>query len=181
MNRRFLNRALQGWALNMTKIIESDEPGISVVVPVYNSQETLAALIDQLDRVLTNLEGNFEAILVNDGSRDNSWAVISDLAKQFDWINGINLMRNYGQHNALLCGIRAARYDVTVTIDDDLQHPPSEIPKLLVELDRGYDVVYGTPATEQHGLWRDIASKVTLKWPITHGNSGNRTTHSENL
>jgi len=70
-------------------------------------------------------------------------------------------MRNYGQHNAVLCGIREARYDVTVTMDDDLQHPPEEIPKLLKLLVSGTDVVYGTPSAEQHGLWRDLASQVT--------------------
>lgn len=70
-------------------------------------------------------------------------------------------MRNYGQHNALLCGIRAAKYDVIVTMDDDLQNPPEEIPKLLKKLDEGYDVVYGFPEKEQHGLWRDLASQIT--------------------
>jgi glycosyltransferase involved in cell wall biosynthesis len=70
-------------------------------------------------------------------------------------------MRNYGQHNALLCGIRAAQHDVIITIDDDLQNPPEEIPRLLAKLSEGYDVVYGTPQKEQHGLWRDLASQVT--------------------
>jgi len=70
-------------------------------------------------------------------------------------------MRNYGQHNALLAGIRAARYELIVTIDDDLQHPPEEIPKLLTRLAEGYDVIYGMPSAEQHGFWRDLASQVT--------------------
>jgi undecaprenyl-phosphate 4-deoxy-4-formamido-L-arabinose transferase len=70
-------------------------------------------------------------------------------------------MRNYGQHNALLCGIREAKHDVIITMDDDLQNPPEEIPKLLSKLAEGYDVVYGTPANEQHGLWRDLASQAT--------------------
>jgi len=70
-------------------------------------------------------------------------------------------MRNYGQHNALLCGVRAARFPIIVTMDDDLQHPPAEIPKLLEKLNQGFDVVYGTPQKEQHGLWRDMASVVT--------------------
>jgi len=70
-------------------------------------------------------------------------------------------MRNYGQHNALLCGIRAATGEVIVTMDDDLQHPPEEIPKLLDKLAEGYDVVYGQPDKEQHGLWRDVASRMT--------------------
>jgi glycosyltransferase involved in cell wall biosynthesis len=70
-------------------------------------------------------------------------------------------MRNYGQHNALLAGIRSAQHDVIVTMDDDLQHPPEEIPQLLARLDEGCDVVYGAPRKEQHGLWRDVASQVT--------------------
>jgi undecaprenyl-phosphate 4-deoxy-4-formamido-L-arabinose transferase len=70
-------------------------------------------------------------------------------------------MRNFGQHNALLCGIRAARYDVIVTMDDDLQHPPEEIPRLLEQLEQGFDVVYGTPKAEQHGFLRALASRIT--------------------
>ena len=76
-------------------------------------------------------------------------------------MHGINLMRNYGQHNALLSGIRAARYETIITMDDDLQHPPEEIGALLTKLAEGYDVVYGTPSQEQHGIWRDLASQVT--------------------
>ena len=70
-------------------------------------------------------------------------------------------MRNYGQHNALLCGIRAAKYDVIVTMDDDLQHPPEEIPRLLEQLEQGFDVVYGAPKAEQHGFLRALASRIT--------------------
>jgi undecaprenyl-phosphate 4-deoxy-4-formamido-L-arabinose transferase len=72
-------------------------------------------------------------------------------------------MRNYGQHNALLCGIRAARHDVVVTMDDDLQNPPEELPRLLGQLGPGVDVVYGYPRAEQHGLWRNLASVVTKR------------------
>lgn len=102
-------------------------------------------------------------ILVNDGSRDRSWEVICQMAQQFSWIRGINLMRNYGQHNALLCGIRAANYEVIITMDDDLQNPPEEIPKLLDKLADGFDVVYGTPQVQQHGLWRNMASRMTKR------------------
>ena len=70
-------------------------------------------------------------------------------------------MRNYGQHNALLAGIRAAQHEVIVTLDDDLQNPPEEIPKLLDKLAEGFDVVYGTPQHQRHGLWRDLASAIT--------------------
>jgi undecaprenyl-phosphate 4-deoxy-4-formamido-L-arabinose transferase len=107
------------------------------------------------------LPDRFEIILVNDGSRDGSWGAICGLAEKYAWVRGINLMRNYGQHGALLCGIQAARYGVIVTVDDDLQHPPEEIPKLLAKLAEGYDVVYGTPEMEQHGFWRDWASQIT--------------------
>ena len=134
---------------------------ISVVIPVYNSAGGLAILVKRLAPVLAALTGEYEGILVNDGSSDQSWEVIEDLHRTYGWLRGINLMRNYGQHSALLCGIRAARHAVIVTIDDDLQNPPEEIPKLIEELNRGHDVVYGVPLAEQHGLWRDAASRLT--------------------
>src|SRR5271157_6310077 len=134
---------------------------ISVVVPVYRSEAILSELVRRLESVLVAIAENFELILVNDCSPDRSWGVICDLARQYSWIRPINLMRNYGQHNALLCGIRAARYDVIVTMDDDLQHPPEEIPKLLRVLAQGYDVVYGTPEHEAHGLFRNLASVIS--------------------
>lgn len=136
-------------------------PTCSVIVPVYNSEGSLKLLIERLAQVLPGMFQQFEVILVNDGSRDRSWSVASELAQGYAWVTAINLMRNYGQHNALLCGIRQARYDLILTIDDDLQHPPEEIHKLLAKLDEGYDVVYGTPNHEQHGFWRDMASRVT--------------------
>lgn len=135
--------------------------GISVVVPVYRSEAILPELVRRLEAVLPSVASSFELVLVNDSSPDNSWSVIAEQARQHPWIRAINLMRNYGQHNALLCGIRATQYGVIVTMDDDLQHPPEEIPKLLAVLDQGYDVVYGRPAQEQHGLLRDLASLTT--------------------
>ncbi|MEP7359389.1 MAG: glycosyltransferase, partial [Anaerolineales bacterium] len=100
-------------------------------------------------------------ILVNDGSQDGSWPAILALSPGRNWLVGIDLMRNYGQHNALLCGIRAARHELIVTMDDDLQHPPEEIHRLLEALTAEFDVVYGTPQQQQHGLWRDLASAMT--------------------
>lgn len=134
---------------------------LSVVVPVYNSEASLPELIARLKPVLEKIAADYELIMVNDGSRDNSWEAVKKAAESNDWIRGINLMRNYGQHNAVLCGIREATGEYIVTIDDDLQHPPEEIPKLLEELDSGFDVVYGTPLQERHGLWRDLASRMT--------------------
>jgi undecaprenyl-phosphate 4-deoxy-4-formamido-L-arabinose transferase len=133
----------------------------SVVVPVYNSEEALPHLVERLAVVLPTLCQSYELILVNDASRDNSWAVIGELSQARDWVRGINLMRNYGQHNALLCGIRSAQYELVITMDDDLQHPPEELHRMLAKLDEGYDVVYGTPEAEQHGFLRDMASQVT--------------------
>lgn len=134
---------------------------VAVVVPVYNSEGTLAQLARRLEAVLSSRGSAYEIILVNDGSRDGSWDVIRQLAGKHAPLRGINLLRNYGQHNALLCGIRAAKYEVVVTMDDDLQHPPEEIPKLLDELAEGYDVVYGTPQKERHSLWRTLAAQIT--------------------
>jgi len=135
---------------------------LSVVVPVYNSSTILSRLLAELEAVLPNCCDAYEVILVNDASRDQSWEAICELAGKYAWVHGFNLMRNSGQHNALLCGIRAAKYDVLVTIDDDLQNPPREIPKLLSKLveDR-LDVVYGVPEHQHHGLLRNLASRVT--------------------
>ena len=136
-------------------------PGFSIVIPVYNGALTVRELVTQLLQTLPALAESFEIILVNDGSRDTSWQTIAELARQHARVRGIDLMRNYGQHNAVLCGIRAAQHTVVVTMDDDLQHPPAELPKLLDKLAEGCDVVYGPPEHEQHGLLRDLASQIT--------------------
>lgn len=136
-------------------------PCVSVVVPVYDAQQTLPELVSRLGDVMTGCARSYELVFVNDGSRDGSWAVIEGLAGRYGWVRGIDLMRNYGQHNALLVGIRAARCDIIVTMDDDLQNPPEEIPRLLEKLAEGYDVVYGRPERERHGLLRDLASTIT--------------------
>jgi glycosyltransferase involved in cell wall biosynthesis len=136
-------------------------PELSVVVPVFNSAPELRALRDRVQAVTSALGMTHELILVNDGSIDDSWATITSLASRHAEVRGINLMRNYGQHNALLCGIRAARAELIATIDDDLQNPPEEIPRLLAKLREGFDVVYGTPEKEQHSVLRNIASRVT--------------------
>lgn len=133
----------------------------SIIIPVYNSAEGLPRLVAELEHWLPKLGMDHEVLLVNDGSRDGSWQVIGDLARTRPWLSGINLMRNYGQHNALLCGIRAVRGDVIVTMDDDLQNPPSEIAVMLAKLDEGFDVVYGKPRKERHGVMRDAASRIT--------------------
>lgn len=136
-------------------------PGLSVVVPVYRGAATLRALAERVGNTLAGGPLPFELVFVDDCSPDGSRAVIHSLAAEKPWIRGLHLMRNYGQHNATLAGIRAARYDRVVTLDDDLQHPPEAIPALLAKLDEGYDVVYGTPVKEYHGMLRDFSSVAT--------------------
>jgi len=134
---------------------------VSIVIPVYNAESTLEELCRQLVPAMEALTDRFEVVMVEDCGGDDSWKVIKRLGARDRRIRGIKLSRNYGQHNALLCGIRAARYEVIVTMDDDLQHPVSEIKILLDKLAEGYGVVYGTPKEEQHGFLRDVASRLT--------------------
>lgn len=134
---------------------------VSIVIPVFNAEGNLAELYRQLMPAMEALVEHFEVVMVEDSSADGSWEIIRRLAARDERIQGIRLSRNYGQHNALLCGIRAAKYDIIVTMDDDLQHPVSEIPLLLSALTQGHDVVYGTSQDNQHDLWRNLASRMT--------------------
>ena len=136
---------------------------ISVVIPVYNGSDSLPALVEALGAILPEVANRFELVLVNDGSPDQSWQVITRLARQYRWVRGVDLMRNYGQHNATLCGIREARYEVIVIMDDDLQNPPAEIPKLVRKLDEGYDVVYGVPRRRHQAWWKSLASVIVKR------------------
>lgn len=135
-------------------------PAVSVIVPVHNSELTLAALVARLTSVLDARPGGHEILLVNDGSRDRSWEIAQDLARHDSRVRGVDLVRNSGQHNATLCGVRIARGHAIVTIDDDQQNRPEDIPRLLDRLDDGYDVVYGTPSRPQWGLVRNAASRI---------------------
>ena len=136
-------------------------PVISVVVPVYRSQATLLDLHRRIVQTIEALDLTFELILVEDCGGDESWHLIEELARTDIRVRGIQLSRNYGQHNALLCGIRDVRGSLVVTLDDDLQNPPEEIPSLLAKLDEGYDVVYGRPMVASHGFLRNQASRMT--------------------
>src|SRR5215208_1107621 len=136
---------------------------ISIVVPVYKGETLVEPLVAQLNKTLPTFAKKYEIILVNDGSPDGSWLLIQELACKYEWVRGICMMRNYGQHNATLCGVRAARYEITVTMDQDLQHPPEEIPLLLAKLDEGFDVVYGSPRKLPQGFWRNVMT-ATIKW-----------------
>jgi undecaprenyl-phosphate 4-deoxy-4-formamido-L-arabinose transferase len=134
---------------------------VSVVIPVYRAELTLRELYRQLMPVMESLTSAFEVIFVEDCGGDNSWEIIESLVAADPRVRGIRLNRNFGQHCALLCGIRAANYEIVLTIDDDLQHPVSEIESVLEALRGNVDVVYGAPHEQRHGLLRDLASKLT--------------------
>lgn len=124
--------------------METRNPDISVVVPLYNEEESLPELLAWIDRVAAAHAFTYEAILVDDGSSDGSWAVVERLAAQYPTLRGIRFSRNYGKSAALYCGFAAARGEVVITMDADLQDSPEEIPALRrMILEEGYDLVSG--------------------------------------
>ena len=135
-------------------------PGVSVVVPVYQSVSTLPNLVERVNSTLAAL-GEYEILLVDDGSADCTWTAVSDLSERWPQVTGVRLGRNFGQHNALVAGLRAASMPVTVTIDDDLQNPPEEIPQLVNALLRdNLDVVYGVPEQVAQSFPRRLAGRM---------------------
>ena len=136
---------------------------LSIVVPIYKGEPFIEPLVAELIRTLPAFAEHYEIILVNDGSPDNSWKLIQGLTHKYECVKGILMMRNYGQHNATLCGVRAAVYEVVVTMDQDLQHPPGELPLLLEKLEEGYDVVYGAPRKLPQGFLRNVLT-ASIKW-----------------
>jgi len=132
---------------------------ISVVVPVFNGSATLPALVDAVSAVARTHALTLELLLVDDGSEDSSWDVIELLGEDYPWLRGFRLARNFGQENATLCGIQAARYPVIVTLDDDLQNPPEEIPHLLNKLAEGHSVVYGVPRRQRQSIARRLCAE----------------------
>jgi glycosyltransferase involved in cell wall biosynthesis len=130
----------------------------SVVIPVYNSAKIVATTVAQVREFFLPRHESFEIVLVNDGSSDGTWEVTAGLARQFPEVTAINLLKNYGQHHANLCGFRAATGDYVITIDDDLQNPPDEIAKLIETVKHGYDLVIGQFETKQHSFVRRAGS-----------------------
>src|SRR4051794_17494684 len=132
---------------------------VSIVVPCFRSVGTLPELVRRLVATMPLCAAAYEVILVIDDGETATWAVAAHLARRHDEVRAVRLARNYGQHNALIAGIREARFDVIVTMDDDLQHPPEEVPTLLRSLTPEVDLVYGTPVREEHGVARSFASR----------------------
>jgi polyisoprenyl-phosphate glycosyltransferase len=132
---------------------------LSVVIPVYRSESILPQLAKKLEETLPALYGDaFEVILVNDCSPDGSREVLLELARTRPWWKVVNLRKNAGQHNAIMAGLRVASGAKIVTMDDDLQHSPTDIPTLLGELGDRFDVCYGGFHSKQHALWKRAGS-----------------------
>jgi glycosyltransferase involved in cell wall biosynthesis len=135
---------------------------LSVIIPVYNSEKTIGFLVEKLQNTLAEIR--FEIVLVNDGSRDGSERVGMQLAETYANVRFISLRRNYGEFNAVMCGLNWAYGDYSVMIDDDFQNPPEEILKLIEVAERGdYDVVYTYYAKKQHSVSRNLGSKL-VNW-----------------
>jgi glycosyltransferase involved in cell wall biosynthesis len=135
----------------------------SVVIPVYNSERIVGETIARTRAFFESKKLDFEIILVNDASPDGSWKVISDAARADARIKAVNLLRNYGQHNANLCGFRLASGDWLVTMDDDLQNPPEEIAHLIGKAAEGHDLVIGRFRSKMHAGYRRLGTRV-INW-----------------
>jgi undecaprenyl-phosphate 4-deoxy-4-formamido-L-arabinose transferase len=135
--------------------------GISAVVPLYKSSDILPLLVERTEKVLSTIARRYEIILVNDCSPDDTWGRLKDEVAAHSHLVALNMSRNYGQHNALLAGIRAAQYPLCVTMDDDLQNPPEEIHKLIAALRPDLDVIYGAPLNEERSLRRRLPARMT--------------------
>ena len=136
----------------------------SVIVPVYNSDKTLVELTERLKATFLTISGDYEIILVDDCSTDSSWDILKNLHQADEKIKIIRLQRNFGQHNAILCGFNYASGDYVITLDDDLQHPPEEIPKLISTIKKGYSVVYGRYLSKQHSPVENFFSNIFQKF-----------------
>ena len=132
---------------------------ISIVIPVYNSEPTIKKVAEDIKKILSK-KLNFELVLINDGSKDNSYKKCRELSREYSFVKFINLSKNFGQHNAIFAGLHFVRGDYIIFMDDDLQTPPEAIPKLINKIEEGYDVVYANYYYKYHSKLRNIGSWV---------------------
>lgn len=132
----------------------------SIVVPVYNSEGVVGETIDQIVSTFEDQGLEYEVILVNDGSSDGSWNVISERARRYQHVTALRLLKNYGQHNANLAGLRESTGDFVITMDDDLQNPPDQARILIDKAMEGHDVVFGKFESKQAASYRKLGSKL---------------------
>lgn len=131
---------------------------VSIVIPIYNSEKSIEILIRKIELSLTDLR--YEIVLVNDGSKDNSCYICSKIAKVNKSVKFINLSKNFGQHNAIMAGLNIVKGDLVVVLDDDLQTPPEAIPKLILEINKGYDIVFANYKYKSHSIFKKFGSKL---------------------
>jgi glycosyltransferase involved in cell wall biosynthesis len=143
--------------------LDAAQPTFSAVIPVYNSAQIVAKTVARTIAVFEELGDPYEILLVNDGSRDDSWEVIRGQAEQHPHVISIDLLKNYGQHNAVLCGMVHSRGDWVITLDDDGQNPPEEIHRLVDKAREGHDLVFAQFKHKRHGPIRRLGSRV-VKW-----------------
>lgn len=140
---------------------------ISVVIPVYNSENALVELYKRLTFTIKSLNLDFEIIFIDDNSSDNSYQKILELSNNDPRVKGIKLAYNFGQQNAIICGFNFVKNDYVITLDDDLQHNPEDIKKLYKKIKKGYDAVYAIPQNREYGFFRKLGSKLTNYFLIT--------------
>ena len=133
---------------------------VSFVIPCYRSSKTIGGVVNEIESTMAQLAYEYEIILVNDSSPDDTFAVISALAEADGHITAVDLAKNFGQHAALMCGIRHSSGDILVCLDDDGQTPADEAGKLLEKIEAGYDVVYASYDHKQHSGFRNFGSRV---------------------
>ncbi|MEO5345001.1 MAG: glycosyltransferase family 2 protein [Magnetococcus sp. YQC-9] len=147
---------------------QADSMQLSIVIPVYHSESCLKPLLERIHEALQPEGIPFEVIFVNDGSKDGSWQVITELCARHPHVIGICLRRNFGQDNAILTGLRHARGTFVATMDDDLQHDPRDLPRLLAAMQEGdAEVIFGAVDSRQDPLWRQWGRAInsrTLEW-----------------
>ena len=133
---------------------------LTIIVPVYNSSAVLKKLAEKVMSALDDHKLIFELILINDGSKDDSWKNILDLCKNYKWIKGIDLRKNFGQHNAILAALNHASGEVIVLMDDDLQHSPNDIIHIYSEIKNGHDVCYASFFNRKHSFLKILGSQI---------------------
>jgi glycosyltransferase involved in cell wall biosynthesis len=135
----------------------------SVVIAVFNSELSVGEVVDRTIRVLEAEARTFEIVLVNDGSTDGSWAIIEGKAAEHDPVIAVDFVKNYGQHTAVFAGLEMSVGKYVITLDDDLQNPPEEIPRLLTKAEEGYDLVFGEFRRKRHPWYRRVGTRV-IDW-----------------
>jgi undecaprenyl-phosphate 4-deoxy-4-formamido-L-arabinose transferase len=153
--------------------VSAPRPHVSAVIPVYNEEANLPELNERMTKALDSTGKSWELIYVDDGSADKSLDLLTDYAAKDKRIRSVEFNRNYGQHAAVFAGLAETRGEIVVTLDADLQNPPEEVPKLVAEMEKGFDVVGSVRKNRQDPLFRKIASKLVNR--LTR--SGNKAAH----